>query len=441
MAASGSEVARRHRGTKAGSVVSLNILVLYNTRTWPMRASQRDHLWAFRRYAQGTCCFYVNLAFGGLPAHVNRIKFDLIVFDWSFVGARVMRDSFRRTLTRIDALKRSGAVKVTMPQDEFCSMDLMCGLINDFGIDVVFSVAPASEWPKLYRTVDFEKVRFVQVLTGYLDERLVDEWSRRFERDAPRPIDIGYRTVSTAIWGRFNLMKREIGEVFEREAVRRALRTDIAVGEPHLIMGDAWLRFLANCRYTLGIEGGSSLLDWDGSLSAAIGLHQRMSPDATFDEMEGVCIPHGRDGEINVVAVSPRHLEACLTRTGQILVEGEYNGVLRPHEHYIPLARDFSNLDQVFEKMDDEAGRLAMVDRAYRDVVASGDFTYRRMVEQVVSAVPDARRVSDSGGITRAVYLMLNRIGLIFDIAFLFVLSRGRDVRDCFRRAVRGRSG
>ena len=53
-------------------------------------------------------------------------------------------------------------------------MDLLCDLINDLGVDYVFSVAPESEWPKLYRTVDFRRVRF-EALTGYLDGALIEK--------------------------------------------------------------------------------------------------------------------------------------------------------------------------------------------------------------------------------------------------------------------------
>ena len=41
-------------------------------------------------------------------------------------------------------------------------------------------------------------------------------------------------------------------------------------------------------------------------------------------------------------AISPRHLEAVVTKTAQVLVEGSYSGVLEPERHYIPVRRDFS---------------------------------------------------------------------------------------------------
>lgn len=411
-----------------------NLLIIYASRTFPMRASQRDHLWSFQRYAEDCRCFYVNVAFGGVPAYLHRVKFDLVIFHWSFVGARVDREWFTKAMKRIGNVKAFSGIRVTMPQDEFVSMDLMCDLINDFNISVVFSVAPECEWEKIYRTVDAKKVRFVRVLTGYLDEGVIRKWDHLADRKILRPIDIGYRTVSQAIWGRFNLIKGQIAEVFEGVARDHHLTTDIAVGEEHFKMGDDWLEFLATCRYTLGIEGGSSLLDWDGSLSKEIYTYLRRNPQASFDELERNCIPPGKDGEIAVVAISPRHLEACLTRTAQILVEGEYNGILKPRIHYIPLKKDFSNLEEVLELINDETMRRDMVERAFCDIVKSGKYSYRHMVRIVMDVLylqGQSGRVSDS----RTVNLLyaLNRLSQIADATFVYLYSKVRNIRNVLR--------
>ena len=62
------------------------------------------------------------------------------------------------------------ALRAAMPQDEFLRSARLCDFINDARVDVVFSVSPPSEWPKIYADVDHERVRFEPTLTGYLDE-------------------------------------------------------------------------------------------------------------------------------------------------------------------------------------------------------------------------------------------------------------------------------
>lgn len=399
-----------------------------------MRSSQRDHLWAFKRYAVGARCFYLNLAFGGYPTYLKHVSFDLIIFDWSFVGGRVERNRFNDTIRRIEELRLNDAIKVCMPQDEFTSMDLLCNFINHFGISHIFTVAPESEWSKIYKTVNCDKVRFIPVLTGYLDEEVVIKWSSKTRGDIGRPLDIGYRTVSTAIWGRFNLLKATIAEVFQKEAAVRGLVTDIKVGAEYFKMGDEWLQFLTMSRFTLGIEGGSRLLDWDGSILAAVTDYLKQKPDATFDDLALACVPAEREGEINVVAISPRHLEACLTRTIQILVEGEYNGILKPDVHYIPLKADFSNIEEIFERMKDEPARCQMAEIAYQDIVASGQYTYRSMVKKVLHETIGLHQSGANAAFPDSLLTLVNRAHIAVNIVFLYLLSRVRDIRNWFIR-------
>ena len=98
------------------------------------------------------------------------------------------------------------------------------------------------------------------------------------------------------------------------------------------------------------------MLDRDGSVRRCVERTSRADAGRRFEELEAACFP-GRDGELSLFALSPRHLEACATRTAQILVEGEYSGVLRPGEHYLELRRDLSNLDDVLDLVAD--GRSA----------------------------------------------------------------------------------
>lgn len=411
----------------------MNVLIIYSSRVWPMRSSQRDHLQAFKKYSSGFNCFYLNLAFAGYPAYLNKVPFDLIVFDWSFVGGRVEKARFKETLSRIEHLRSDKAIKVCMPQDEFTCMDVLCDFINDFNVKYVFTVAPATEWSKIYKTINQDRVSFFRVLTGYLDEEVVKKWSNKSRVSFDyRPLDIGYRTVSTAIWGRFNLHKATIAEIFQEQSALRGLKTDIKVGAEYFKLGDEWLKFLSRCRFTLGIEGGSRILDWDGSILCAVTEYIKSNPRATFDELAGVCVPVEREGEVNVIALSPRHLEACLTSTVQILVEGDYNGILKPNVHYIPLKLDFSNISEVFVRMDDVTACRKIAETAYNDIVASNKYSYRSMVELVMrETVGLTLSNQNQAPITFIPFLLIvNRACNMLGILYLYTLSRIRSVRN-----------
>jgi hypothetical protein len=162
---------------------------------------------------------------------------------------------------------------------------------------------------------------------------------------------------------------------------------DLSTRAGDTFYGDDWYRFLAACRYTIGIEGGASILDRDGSVQACVDAQRWDTP---FEDLEAACFP-GRDGELALFAISPRHLEACATRTVQILVEGAYSHVLKPGIHYIELRRDLSNLDAVLDYVAHEDCR-DIADQAYADIVASGRYTYRRLVRDVERVLPGTAR-------------------------------------------------
>ena len=124
-------------------------------------------------------------------------------------------------------------------------------------------------------------------------------------------------------------------------------------------------------------------LDRDGTLLDRSRAYQKAHPDASFEEVEAVCFP-GMDGNLRLFAISPRHLEACATRTAQILVEGSYNGILVAGVHYVPLRADFSNLGQALRAVRDEGLRERIAERAYRDIVESGRYTYESFVGSVI---------------------------------------------------------
>ena len=156
----------------------------------------------------------------------------------------------------------------------------------------VFSVAPASEWPKIYDGLDRERVGLSRVLTGYLDEQTLARTQRILGEGRERTIDIGYRTVPGKPYlGRHAILKAQIAEVIRERAEERGLRVDISTRAEDTFYGDDWYRFLASCRYTIGIEGGASILDRDGSVRACVESRLEEKPAAGFSELEAACFP------------------------------------------------------------------------------------------------------------------------------------------------------
>jgi hypothetical protein len=51
--------------------------------------------------------------------------------------------------------------------------------------------------------------------------------------------------------------------------------------------------------------------------------------------------------------------------------------------HYLPLRKDFANLDEILDLQADEDVRRELTSNAFRDLIASGRYDARRLVEHV----------------------------------------------------------
>jgi hypothetical protein len=359
-----------------------NILICYYGK-YPTRTTILDHLYSFERYS-GQRCFYLDLATQKVTRNLLRIPFDLIIFHTIFLSARWNLEMFHTIIKKVQPLKNVSAVKVVLPQDEFYCASAVCDFINEFGIEHVFSVTPPSEWKKIYKTVDFSKVKFHLVLTGYLEKRTLMRINRIATAVRDRDLEIGYRSWRAEPWlGWHGYLKTRLAEIFQQEATARRIKADISTRAEDTLHGDSWYKFLLRCKYTIGVEGGASILDWDGSVRERTDRYVAQHPKAEFAEVESVCFP-GLEGSLSLFAISPRHLEACATKTCQVLIEGEYNGILVASKHYIELKRDFSNLEDVFSQLRDQSLRTKIVESAYRDVVESGKFLYEGFVKYIL---------------------------------------------------------
>ncbi|MBM3668330.1 MAG: hypothetical protein FJW90_12850, partial [Actinobacteria bacterium] len=357
-----------------------NVLVVYGLLQHPLRATIRDHLYSFRRYARSRC-FYLNLGVRRVPGWLRRIPFDAVIYHHTMTGQRMLPPVLSMQVRRARALHGIAPRSFAMIQDECIYTDSMSEFIEEFEVDDVFSVAPPSQWRTIYPTVDHQRVRFHQLLPGYLDEQTVDRIDGIVAAQGARPLEIGYRAwAGLPSLGSHGMLRVRLADAFAPAAAARGMRTDISTSPDDTFHGDDWFRFLARCKYVIGAEGGATILDPKGELKLRAERFLADHPGASFAEIEAACFP-GEDGKLALYAISPRHIEACATRTCQVLVEGEYSGVLRPGEHYIELRRDLSNIEQVLDLMQADELRAELTEAAYRDVVASGAYTYRSMVE------------------------------------------------------------
>jgi hypothetical protein len=373
------------------------LLVLYWAESFrPLRPTIRQHLRLFEAGPGRPRVSYLNVALG-VPAWVRRAGFDAIVLHTTLLCARwfARAADVRRAL---DWLGTSPAFKVALPQDEYDH----AGVLDDWVADLRVDLVGTNFGPEHRRTLyprSAGRARFVHVLTGYLDPPTAGAVVRRLRPAAERPLDLVYRATRLPYgFGSHGQLKHRVGTAAGEAAIRLGLRADVSVEPGAVIQSDRWYDFLASGRVVVGCESGSSALDCRGELHAAVQGLLAEQPDLTFDEVSAR-LPAGWD-DYRFFAVGPRHLEAVMTRTCQVLVEGEYDGLLKAGVHYVPVRRDLGNLADALLIVRDPAAVDRMTQRAFEDLFLAGKLTYANAAASLgeAMAVAPARsrsRVAD----------------------------------------------
>lgn len=196
-----------------------------------------------------------------------------------------------------------------------------------------------------------------------------------------RSVDVGFiGALHPAFIG--DVERTRLIEAVRDGAERWGLRVDI---RPHNVPRSEWAAFLAQSHGTLGAESGSYFLDRGGAIIAAAKQYVAEHPEATFEQLYEAVFAHTDIAHVSGKCISSRHFEAIGTKTCQILLEGDYNGVLRAGEHYISVRRDLANLDDAMSFFKSDEHRREVADSAYAHVIAA--HTYAHRVDELLRSV------------------------------------------------------
>ncbi|CAN5377826.1 hypothetical protein BH10PSE4_BH10PSE4_12300 [soil metagenome] len=355
-------------------------LVLYNWRgQWPMRRWERQRIFAWKAHFPGRVVFF-NIGFPFDAAWITALDPELVVIGATALATRHAPKGWS-ALERAVVAVPPRARRIAAPLDEFLSLRRLRDFLVEARIDLLLTAVDPALWDSLYPRAE-RPYAIRRILTAYIDEPLV-AMARRVSPDlARRPIAVSYRAWQAPAWlGEMGVLKREVGLRAAAWADRRGHRADVAVDGERRLAGDAWIRLLGASRAVVGVEGGSSVIDPAGDLRMDEPARAG-DPDWTPPSSAVVL-----SGATEVRALSPRHLEAAVTRTFQVLVEGDYCDVLRPGVHYQPVRRDLSDIDEALDLSRDIAHARAMVDRAYDEIVASGRYGWRTAVRDIARQV------------------------------------------------------
>jgi hypothetical protein len=284
-----------------------------------------------------------------------------------------------------NALCAYHGLKFLFIQDEYDFTQRAWYWINKLNINLVFTVVPNPGIEEVYPKKELPKTRFVSILTGYVPEKLPE--TQDLPKPSERALFVGYRGRPLPIrYGQLGVEKISIGEKVKAYCDLNGIPNNIAWSEKSRIYGPGWYDFVLSCRSMLGSESGSNVFDWDGTLNQSIEDYRNKNLGATDEDVyQDVIRTLEIDGLMN--QISPRVFEAIASRTVLVLFEGTYSGVIRPGEHFIALKKDYSNLKDVIALLKNGSYVDEMAERAWRDIIASGKYSYKSFVGIVDSEI------------------------------------------------------
>jgi hypothetical protein len=362
---------------------NFNVAILYDNMISLHVSTIREHLEAFNKYSQYEVTFIpATTEFWKRPADKVQKLIDLSVFDVAIIHYSVRlstREHLEEGLAK--AFEHFNGLKVLFIQDEYEGTEIARAWMDRLSFDIIYTCVPQDSLNIVYPPSRFPATEFLPTLTGYVPEDItLERHSRKFEE---RDLLIFYRGRKLSpLYGELGLEKAQIGEKMKAIAGMRGLQVDIEIDDAKRIYGSAWYKFLGSARATLGTESGANVFDFDGSLKMKIQQLTANNPQITFEEISTQVLA-SHDGHVRMNQISPKIFEAIRLRTALILFEGAYSGVVLPNLHYIPLKKDFSNIDEVLTKIQDDQFLHDLTERAYNDIVTSGKFSYRTFVEGI----------------------------------------------------------
>jgi hypothetical protein len=243
--------------------------------------------------------------------------------------------------SRVSDLLRNAKRKALFLQDDYIRPDQTTSFARLNGI-TVYSVF--SHVQELYASVGVESKPW---LIGFADqdmnlmlESMQIPWERRTR-------DVGQRVLKTSLeYGSEGRRKAALAERFGEEMSRRGFACDISTEEKDRFAGTDWFHFLANTKATIGCQSGASLISNTPWMQVRASVIQTVYESQPF-ELQLKRLLGRKHTERALLAPSPRVFEAASLRVVQILERSPISYGIEPWNHYVPLERDFSNIDIV----------------------------------------------------------------------------------------------
>jgi hypothetical protein len=353
--------------------MTLNVLILYDDKS-TFTNTVKEHLESFALFSQNNIYYAIGTQSALYTWDLS--LFDVVIIHYS---VRLCYD-WHISPFYAKTLSKYRGFKVLFIQDEYDMTETARNWMEKLGMSAVYTCVPDQYIELVYPSFRFPHVEFIQTLTGWVPIYL--EKNTQIKPLSERKYPIGYRGRPLPYWyGNLARDKLIIGKRMRQICEERGIPSDIEWEEGKRIYGDSWYEFIGNCKALLGTESGSNVFDDYGHIRKAIQVALQENPEMTYEEVHAKYLAE-HDGKVVMNQISPKIFEAIALKTVLVLFEGSYSGIIQPDIHYIPLKKDFSNVDQVLRLLDDDRYLEELTERAYQDIIKSGKYSYKNFIQE-----------------------------------------------------------
>ncbi len=367
------------------SSLDSKLIVLHALRP-TSRKTTIDHVGSLTAISGDENVSYLHFS-NPLTPEILHMDCNIFVINYDFLNYR-FTPMWKSIKDRFKEVAQRAQYRVAIVQDDFWAHLELDDWIADWNIDRVLTPIE-SNLETLYPK-SIQKTEFKTVLTGYAPN------SKDCGERTPlsvRGIDLGQRVRHMSPSLGFYAEKKALQAInFGSLAEKKGFIVDVSADPNHALLGNQWIRFLSNSKFTVSMKGGASLADPRGMIHHKVNRYLARNPEAVFEEVESSCFP-GLDGKHVYSAISPRLFEAAAAGTCQVLQEDDYLGVLKPWVHYLPLKADLSNSQEILEAMKNLQECQKIADNCFETLISSNEFTHSNLNRDITSGFTPNRSI------------------------------------------------
>lgn len=357
------------KSSKRDGIGKMLLVVRMNDET---TLTIRQHINAIVDYSQFSVdVINISKAFPFLSKK-ERSKYDVIALH----NTVTIPEGIWLKLLGILLFKSYTGKKVVIKQDEHEKTNRVVAFLKKYNVNLLLSIWDEETAKTVYQNECPRLHIMANCLTGYVPK----EYRQKNYSLDNRQIDVGYRGIPfLPFLGRLGYEKEHIGDMFSEKIDDDTIILDVSSKYEDRIYGEKWLDFLASCKFQLGVESGTDIVDMDGSVQRKT---QKIMNESLTDE-EKLLRLDNLAGDLHYRAISPRLFEAIACKSVQILLEGDYQGILVPYRHYLPLKRDFSNIKEIVGYIHDDEKRKEIANCAFNEILFDDEYSYEKFVERL----------------------------------------------------------